>query len=54
MKDMETEKGVEQMKNLSDFDESFLNAEQDSISIQDADAESLSDADANTDGIGNG
>lgn len=54
LEDMETEKGVEQMKNLSDFDESFLNAEQDSISIQDADAESLSDADANTDGIGNG
>lgn len=47
------EKGVEQMENVSDFDESFLNAEQDAISTQDTDAEALSDAEANTDGIGN-
>lgn len=42
-----------QMENMSDFDESFLDAEQDAISIQDTDAEAMSDADANTDGIGN-
>lgn len=41
------------MENVSDFYESFLNAEQDAISTQDTDAEALSDAEANTDGIGN-
>lgn len=46
-------KGVEQMENISDFDESFLNAEQDAISTQDTDAEALSDTEANIDGIGN-
>ena len=51
--DMQIEKGVEQMENVSDFDESFLDAEQDAISTQDTDAVALSDADANTDGIGN-
>ena len=50
---MQMEKGVEQMVNMSDFDESFLDAEQDAISTQDTDAEAMSDADANTDGIGN-
>lgn len=50
---MQMEKGVEQMENVSDFDESFLSAEQDAISIQDTDAEALSDTEANTDGIGN-
>lgn len=45
---VQMEKGEEQMENVSDFDESFLNAEQDAISTQDT------DADANTDGIGNG
>lgn len=51
---MEMEKGVEEMENICDFDESFLNAEQDTISTQDTETESLSDVDANTDGIGNG
>ena len=41
------------MENISDFDESFLDAEQDAISTQDMDAGAMSDADANTDGIGN-
>lgn len=50
---VQMEKGEEQMENVSDFDESFLNAEQDAISTQDTDAEALSDAEANTDGIGN-
>ena len=48
---MQMEKGVEQMENMSDFDESFLDAEQDAISTQDMDAGAMSDA--NTDGIGN-
>lgn len=51
---MERENGVEQMENVSDFDESFLSADQDTISTQNTDAEAVSDADANTDGIGNG
>lgn len=50
---MQMEKGEEQMENVSDFDESFLDAEQDAISTQNTDAEAMSDADANTDGIGN-
>lgn len=50
---MQMEKGVEQMENVSDFDESFLNSEQDVISTQDTDAEALSDAEVNADGIGN-
>ena len=50
---MQMEKGVEQMENMSDFDESFLDAEQDTIGTQDTDAGAMSDADANTDGIGN-
>ena len=50
---IQMEKGVEQMENVSDFDESILNAEQDAISTQESDAEALSDAEANTDGIGN-
>lgn len=50
---VQMERGVEQMENVSDFDESFLNAEQDAISTQDTGAEALSDAEANTDGIGN-
>ena len=51
--DMQMEKGEEPMENISDFDESFLDAEQDAISTQDMDAGAMSDADANTDGIGN-
>ena len=47
------EKGVEQMENMNDFDESFLDAEQDAISAQDTDAGAMSDANTNTDGIGN-
>ena len=47
------EKGEEQMESVSDFDESFLDAEQDAISTQNTDAEAMPDADANTDGIGN-
>ena len=50
---MQMEKGVEQMENMSDFDESFLDAEQDAIGTHDTDAGAMSDADANTDGIGN-
>ena len=50
---MQMEKGVEQMENMSDFDESFLNTEQNTISTQDTDVEAMSDTDANTDGIGN-
>lgn len=49
----QTEENIEPKENVSDFDESFLNAEQDAISTQDTDAEALSDAEANTDGIGN-
>lgn len=49
--DMQMEKGKEPMENRSDFDESFLDAEQDAISTQDMDAGAMSDA--NTDGIGN-
>ena len=41
------------MGNRSDFDESFLDAEQDAINTQNMDAGTMSDADANTDGIGN-
>ena len=47
------ENGEEQMESVSDFDESFLDAEQDAISTQNTDAEAMPDADANTDGIGN-
>lgn len=50
---MQMEKGEEQMESVSDFDESFLDAEQDAISTQNTDAEAMPDADANTDGIGN-
>lgn len=50
---MQMEKGVEQMENMSDFDESFLDTEQDAIGTQNTDAGTMSDADANTDGIGN-
>ena len=39
------------MENRSDFDESFLDAEQEAISTQDMDAGAMSYA--NTDGIGN-
>lgn len=49
--DMQMEKGKEPMENRSDFEESFLDAEQDVISTQDMDAGAMSDA--NTDGIGN-
>lgn len=49
--DMQMEKGKEPMENRSDFDESFLDAEQEDISTQDMDAGAMSDA--NTDGIGN-
>ena len=48
---MQMEKGKEPMENRSDFDESFLDAEQDAISTQDMDAGAMSDA--NTDGVGN-
>ena len=51
---VQMEKVVEQIENISDFDESFLNAEEEAASTQDTDAEALSDADVNTDGIGNG
>ena len=44
-------KGKAPMENRSDFEESFLDAEQDVISTQDMDAGAMSDA--NTDGIGN-
>lgn len=50
---IQMEKGVEQMENMNDFDESFLDAEQDAISAQDTDAGAMSDANTNTDGIGN-
>ena len=49
--DMQMEKGKAPMENRSDFEESFLDAEQDVISTQDMDAGAMSDA--NTDGIGN-
>lgn len=49
--DTQEEKEVEQMENISDFDESFLNAEQDAISTESTDGESVSDANSN--GIGN-
>ena len=49
----ESIRGEEQMESVSDFDESFLDAEQDAIGTQDTDAGAMSDADANTDGIGN-
>lgn len=49
--DTQEEKEVEQMENISDFDESFLNAEQDAISTESTDGESVSNANSN--GIGN-
>lgn len=49
--DTQEEKEVEQMENISDFDESFLNAEQDTISTESTDGESVSDTNSN--GIGN-
>lgn len=50
-KEIDVQQENMQMENMSDFDESFLDAEQDAISTQDMDAGAMSDA--NTDGIGN-
>lgn len=47
----QTETGVEQMEIASDFDESFLNADQDTIGTQEMDGEC--EADVNEEGIDN-
>ena len=48
----QTEKEIEQMENASDFDESFLNADQAAINAECTDGEFISDT--NSDGMENG
>lgn len=49
---LQTEKEIEQMENVSDFDESFLDADQAAFNAEDTDGEFISDT--NTDGMENG